>query len=149
MELRCHCFNGWCHVSCWKGEASSGKHVTSADAVRNLEWATSTCVLGFNVFGKSHHTHKRKEKKIIFHLFSSSCPFLFYLWYFVALFDFKGSGQRVLMAQTLTLYADHMTITSLPQLMILAKCTCSLTPVPSQGWDFLLFYFCWICHSIK
>ncbi|KAG1929889.1 echinoderm microtubule-associated protein-like 2 isoform X1 [Pimephales promelas] len=32
-------------------EASSGKHVTSADAVRNLEWATSTCVLGFNVFG--------------------------------------------------------------------------------------------------
>ncbi|KAK2880940.1 hypothetical protein Q8A67_018208 [Cirrhinus molitorella] len=32
-------------------EASSGKHITSADAVRNLEWATSTCVLGFNVFG--------------------------------------------------------------------------------------------------
>ncbi|XP_026082308.1 echinoderm microtubule-associated protein-like 2 isoform X3 [Carassius auratus] len=32
-------------------EASSGKHVTSVDAVRNLEWATSTCVLGFNVFG--------------------------------------------------------------------------------------------------
>ncbi|XP_007236892.2 echinoderm microtubule-associated protein-like 2 isoform X5 [Astyanax mexicanus] len=32
-------------------EASSGKHVTSADVVRNLEWATSTCVLGFNVFG--------------------------------------------------------------------------------------------------
>uniref|UniRef100_A0A672R5F4 HELP domain-containing protein n=1 Tax=Sinocyclocheilus grahami TaxID=75366 RepID=A0A672R5F4_SINGR len=28
-----------------------GKHITSADAVRNLEWATSTCVLGFNVFG--------------------------------------------------------------------------------------------------
>uniref|UniRef100_A0A8C2CNQ4 EMAP like 2 n=1 Tax=Cyprinus carpio TaxID=7962 RepID=A0A8C2CNQ4_CYPCA len=32
-------------------EASSGKHVTSADVVRNLEWATSTCVLGFSVFG--------------------------------------------------------------------------------------------------
>lgn len=32
-------------------EASTGKHITSADAVRNLEWATSTCVLGFNVFG--------------------------------------------------------------------------------------------------
>ncbi|KAA0702085.1 Echinoderm microtubule-associated protein-like 1 [Triplophysa tibetana] len=32
-------------------EASSGKHITSADVVRNLEWATSTCVLGFNVFG--------------------------------------------------------------------------------------------------
>ncbi|XP_016317617.1 echinoderm microtubule-associated protein-like 2 isoform X2 [Sinocyclocheilus anshuiensis] len=32
-------------------EASSGKHITSADAVRNLEWATSTCVLGFSVFG--------------------------------------------------------------------------------------------------
>ncbi|XP_067102455.1 echinoderm microtubule-associated protein-like 2 isoform X2 [Osmerus mordax] len=32
-------------------EASSGKHVTSMDAVRNLEWATSTCILGFNVFG--------------------------------------------------------------------------------------------------
>uniref|UniRef100_A0A8C9SMY9 EMAP like 2 n=1 Tax=Scleropages formosus TaxID=113540 RepID=A0A8C9SMY9_SCLFO len=32
-------------------ESSSGKHVTSADAVRNLDWATSTCVLGFSVFG--------------------------------------------------------------------------------------------------
>ncbi|TRY69777.1 hypothetical protein DNTS_006007 [Danionella cerebrum] len=32
-------------------EASTGKHITSADAVRNLEWATSTCVLGFTVFG--------------------------------------------------------------------------------------------------
>ncbi|XP_056613243.1 echinoderm microtubule-associated protein-like 2 isoform X1 [Triplophysa dalaica] len=32
-------------------EASTGKHITSADVVRNLEWATSTCVLGFNVFG--------------------------------------------------------------------------------------------------
>uniref|UniRef100_A0A8C1C150 EMAP like 2 n=1 Tax=Cyprinus carpio carpio TaxID=630221 RepID=A0A8C1C150_CYPCA len=34
-------------------EASSGKHITSADAVRNLEWATSTCVLGFSVFGNN------------------------------------------------------------------------------------------------
>ncbi|XP_012693858.2 echinoderm microtubule-associated protein-like 2 isoform X2 [Clupea harengus] len=32
-------------------EASSGKHITSMDAVRNLEWASSTCVLGFGVFG--------------------------------------------------------------------------------------------------
>ncbi|TSN57714.1 Echinoderm microtubule-associated protein-like 1 [Bagarius yarrelli] len=32
-------------------EASSGKHITSAEVVRNLEWATSTCVLGFGVFG--------------------------------------------------------------------------------------------------
>uniref|UniRef100_A0A8C8FRB0 HELP domain-containing protein n=1 Tax=Oncorhynchus tshawytscha TaxID=74940 RepID=A0A8C8FRB0_ONCTS len=32
-------------------EASSGKHVTSMDLVRNVEWATSTCVLGFSVFG--------------------------------------------------------------------------------------------------
>ncbi|XP_017574671.1 echinoderm microtubule-associated protein-like 2 isoform X1 [Pygocentrus nattereri] len=32
-------------------EASNGKHITSADTVRNLEWATSTCVLSFNVFG--------------------------------------------------------------------------------------------------
>uniref|UniRef100_A0A673J287 EMAP like 2 n=1 Tax=Sinocyclocheilus rhinocerous TaxID=307959 RepID=A0A673J287_9TELE len=35
-------------MSCING---CGKHITSADAVRNLEWATSTCVLGFNVFG--------------------------------------------------------------------------------------------------
>ncbi|XP_051966138.1 echinoderm microtubule-associated protein-like 2 isoform X1 [Xyrauchen texanus] len=32
-------------------EASSGKHITNTESVRNLEWATSTCVLGFNVFG--------------------------------------------------------------------------------------------------
>ncbi|XP_073345331.1 echinoderm microtubule-associated protein-like 2 isoform X1 [Pagrus major] len=32
-------------------EASSGKHVTNMDVVRNLEWATSTCTLGFNTFG--------------------------------------------------------------------------------------------------
>ncbi|KAK3531828.1 hypothetical protein QTP70_029719 [Hemibagrus guttatus] len=32
-------------------EASTGKHITSAEVVRNLEWATSTCVLGFGVFG--------------------------------------------------------------------------------------------------
>ncbi|XP_008575985.1 PREDICTED: echinoderm microtubule-associated protein-like 2 [Galeopterus variegatus] len=27
------------------------KQITSADAVRNVEWATATCVLGFGVFG--------------------------------------------------------------------------------------------------
>nr|XP_046245849.1 echinoderm microtubule-associated protein-like 2 isoform X2 [Scatophagus argus] len=32
-------------------EASSGKHVTNMDTMRNLEWATSTCTLGFNTFG--------------------------------------------------------------------------------------------------
>ncbi|XP_062872674.1 echinoderm microtubule-associated protein-like 2 isoform X2 [Trichomycterus rosablanca] len=32
-------------------EASTGKHITSADVVRNLEWASSTCVLSFSVFG--------------------------------------------------------------------------------------------------
>ncbi|XP_023207042.1 echinoderm microtubule-associated protein-like 2 isoform X2 [Xiphophorus maculatus] len=32
-------------------EASSGKHVTNMDTVRNLEWATSTCTLSFSVFG--------------------------------------------------------------------------------------------------
>ncbi|XP_027003729.1 echinoderm microtubule-associated protein-like 2 isoform X2 [Tachysurus fulvidraco] len=32
-------------------EASTGKHITNAEVVRNLEWATSTCVLGFGVFG--------------------------------------------------------------------------------------------------
>ncbi|KAJ8414584.1 hypothetical protein AAFF_G00037860 [Aldrovandia affinis] len=32
-------------------ESSSGKHVTSTDTVRNLDWTTSTCVLGFSVFG--------------------------------------------------------------------------------------------------
>ncbi|XP_035535871.1 echinoderm microtubule-associated protein-like 2 isoform X2 [Morone saxatilis] len=32
-------------------EASSGKHVTNMDTVRNLEWATYTCTLGFNTFG--------------------------------------------------------------------------------------------------
>ncbi|XP_064158162.1 echinoderm microtubule-associated protein-like 2 [Anguilla rostrata] len=31
-------------------EAASGKHLTSADTVRNLEWAASTCVLSFSVF---------------------------------------------------------------------------------------------------
>uniref|UniRef100_A0A673B354 EMAP like 2 n=1 Tax=Sphaeramia orbicularis TaxID=375764 RepID=A0A673B354_9TELE len=30
---------------------SSGKHVTNMDTVRNIEWATSTCTLGFNTFG--------------------------------------------------------------------------------------------------
>lgn len=39
-----------------KGEASTGKHITSAEVVRNLEWATSTCVLGFGVFGESCHS---------------------------------------------------------------------------------------------
>ncbi|XP_030252949.1 echinoderm microtubule-associated protein-like 2 isoform X2 [Sparus aurata] len=32
-------------------EASSGKHVTNMDTVRNLEWATYTCTLGINTFG--------------------------------------------------------------------------------------------------
>lgn len=34
------------------GEASSGKHVTNMDTVRNLEWATYTCTLSFNTFGR-------------------------------------------------------------------------------------------------
>ncbi|KAM8904777.1 echinoderm microtubule-associated protein-like 2 isoform 1-T1 [Spinachia spinachia] len=32
-------------------EASSGKHVTNMDVVRNQQWATSTCPLSFNTFG--------------------------------------------------------------------------------------------------
>uniref|UniRef100_A0AAQ4RC89 EMAP like 2 n=1 Tax=Gasterosteus aculeatus aculeatus TaxID=481459 RepID=A0AAQ4RC89_GASAC len=32
-------------------EASSGKHVTNMDIVRNEQWATSTCTLSFNTFG--------------------------------------------------------------------------------------------------
>uniref|UniRef100_A0A7N8YIX1 EMAP like 2 n=1 Tax=Mastacembelus armatus TaxID=205130 RepID=A0A7N8YIX1_9TELE len=32
-------------------EASTGKHVTNMETVRNLEWATSTCTLGFSTFG--------------------------------------------------------------------------------------------------
>ncbi|XP_036005559.1 echinoderm microtubule-associated protein-like 2 isoform X2 [Fundulus heteroclitus] len=32
-------------------EASSGKHMTNMDTMRNLEWATSTCTLSFNTFG--------------------------------------------------------------------------------------------------
>uniref|UniRef100_A0A8C2ZJI8 EMAP like 2 n=1 Tax=Cyclopterus lumpus TaxID=8103 RepID=A0A8C2ZJI8_CYCLU len=32
-------------------EASSGKHVTNMDIVRNQEWATSTCTLSFTTFG--------------------------------------------------------------------------------------------------
>lgn len=27
------------------------KHITSAETVRNVEWATATCMLGFGVFG--------------------------------------------------------------------------------------------------
>lgn len=74
--------------------------------------------------------------------FCSTCPCPFILFHFLCFILFyKESGQRVLMAQTLMLYAGHMTKTSLPQLMILAKCTCSLTPVPSQGWDLFCILF--------
>lgn len=34
------------------GDPATCKQITSADAVRNMEWATATCVLGFGVFGK-------------------------------------------------------------------------------------------------
>lgn len=107
MELRAQCFIGWCLVSCWKGEASSGKHITSADAVRNLEWATSTCVLGFNVFGKSHliptHTHTNISIHLIIFLamkfntvkcqintFCSSCAFPSYFMLFCCFILFQG-----------------------------------------------------------
>ncbi|KAM4825981.1 LOW QUALITY PROTEIN: echinoderm microtubule-associated protein-like 2 [Thomomys bottae] len=32
-------------------DPSTCKQITNADAVRNIEWATATCVLGFGVFG--------------------------------------------------------------------------------------------------
>ncbi|XP_004867200.2 echinoderm microtubule-associated protein-like 2 isoform X2 [Heterocephalus glaber] len=32
-------------------DVATCKQITSADAVRNVEWATATCVLGFGVFG--------------------------------------------------------------------------------------------------
>ncbi|CAJ1064906.1 echinoderm microtubule-associated protein-like 2 isoform X1 [Xyrichtys novacula] len=32
-------------------EASTGKHVTNMDSVRNLEWSTYTCTLSFSTFG--------------------------------------------------------------------------------------------------
>ncbi|KAM7340171.1 hypothetical protein ACRRTK_000786 [Alexandromys fortis] len=32
-------------------DAATCKQITSTDAVRNVEWATATCVLGFGVFG--------------------------------------------------------------------------------------------------
>uniref|UniRef100_A0A672IHK0 Echinoderm microtubule-associated protein-like 2 n=1 Tax=Salarias fasciatus TaxID=181472 RepID=A0A672IHK0_SALFA len=42
---------GKCTVRTQEGSASNGKHVTNMDTVRNLEWATSTCTLGFSTFG--------------------------------------------------------------------------------------------------
>lgn len=41
----------WWNISS-SGEASSGKHVTNMDTVRNLDWATSTCTLSFTTFGR-------------------------------------------------------------------------------------------------
>uniref|UniRef100_A0A8I3MWB5 EMAP like 2 n=1 Tax=Canis lupus familiaris TaxID=9615 RepID=A0A8I3MWB5_CANLF len=38
-------------VSFSPGDPATCKQITSADAVRNVEWATATCVLGFGVFG--------------------------------------------------------------------------------------------------
>ena len=34
------------------GDSSTCKQITTAETVRNVEWATDTCVLGFGVFGK-------------------------------------------------------------------------------------------------
>lgn len=34
------------------GEAPNGRHVTNMDAVRDVEWATSTCTLSFTTFGR-------------------------------------------------------------------------------------------------
>ncbi|XP_043941272.1 echinoderm microtubule-associated protein-like 2 isoform X2 [Protopterus annectens] len=36
-------------ILCW--DSANCKQVTSAETVRDIEWATSTCVLGFQVFG--------------------------------------------------------------------------------------------------
>lgn len=38
-------------VSFSPGDPVTCKQITSADTVRNVEWATATCVLGFGVFG--------------------------------------------------------------------------------------------------
>uniref|UniRef100_A0A8L2RA46 EMAP like 2 n=1 Tax=Rattus norvegicus TaxID=10116 RepID=A0A8L2RA46_RAT len=38
-------------VSFSPGDAATCKQITSADTVRNVQWATATCVLGFGVFG--------------------------------------------------------------------------------------------------
>ncbi|XP_023391007.1 echinoderm microtubule-associated protein-like 2 [Pteropus vampyrus] len=47
------------------------KQITSADAVRNMEWATATCVLGFGVFGKFWNGGGPMEARI-----SKKHPFL-------------------------------------------------------------------------
>jgi len=41
------------NILLFSGEASNGKHVTNMDTVRNMEWASSTCTLSFNTFGRS------------------------------------------------------------------------------------------------
>lgn len=70
----------WWSIS-FSGEASTGKHVTNMDTVRNLEWATSTCTLSFNTFGRliklSHFSSKACGiNKLITRLnYHNSCSF--------------------------------------------------------------------------
>ena len=37
---------------CFAGDASNCKQITSASSLRNIQWHTQTCTLGFNVIGK-------------------------------------------------------------------------------------------------
>lgn len=102
------------------GESASSKHVTSADAFRNLDWATSTCILGFTVFGKA----KSGSFTSNLHSGARKCPYSNGAFVFM-----QASGTMVKMAPTLMLCAGHLTANSWRLPMTLAKSTCSLTLV--------------------
>lgn len=98
------------------------------DTVRNVEWATSTCTLSFNTFGRLI-----KCRLPLSPCAASTQPFLTPKELWMNAFLSQESGQKEQTAQTSMLCAGHMTDPCWPLLMTLAKCTCSPSPAVSQG----------------
>lgn len=73
LDLGAYPFGGWglvmvlqaLNVSAGSvpGDPVTCKQITNADTVRNMEWATATCVLGFGVFGKLYREGRPAEDR--------------------------------------------------------------------------------------
>lgn len=126
------------------GAHSSGipsvcKQVVSVETTRDIEWATYTCTLGFQVFGKWRQSlapslSHRVSSSLLPSLFLQVCVFL--CWFHRPLLSPpQACGPMGQTALTSTLSAGVTIRVSWSLATTLGRSTSLHTPVHSSGWD--------------
>lgn len=118
-------------VFVFPGIPSVCKQVVSVETTRDIEWATNTCTLGFQVFGKPGLPPLPPSL--------SSAVFLMFIVHPTDVWPLSSApqacGPTAPTAPTSTASAGATTRTSWLLETTLGRSICSRTPAHSSGWD--------------